>query len=52
MRDFNLVLKPNEYFLSEDDFGFFDSNLERHIYSIRHAAHHIGELNKVLRNLN
>ena len=42
--------KPDDYFLSKDDFGRFTSNLERHIYSIRHAAHHIGELNKELRN--
>ncbi|MHA2009478.1 MAG: hypothetical protein ACXABO_02565 [Promethearchaeota archaeon] len=44
--------KPNDYFLSKDDFGDFASNLERHIYSIRHAAHHIGELNKALRDFN
>ena len=44
--------RPDDYFLSKDDFGTFASNLERQIYSIRHAAHHIGELNKVLRNFN
>jgi hypothetical protein len=44
--------KPDDYFLSKDNFGYFSSNLERQIYSIRHAAHHIGELNKALRKLN
>ena len=44
--------KSDNYFLSKDDFGTFASNLERHIYSIRHAAHHIGELNKELRDFN
>ena len=44
--------KSDDYFLSKDDFGTFASNLERHIYSIRHAAHHIGEMNKELRNFN
>jgi hypothetical protein len=42
--------KSNDHFLSKDDFGTFTSNLERHIYSIRHAAHHIGELNTELRD--
>ncbi len=39
-------------FLSKDKFGFFSSNLERHIYSIRHAIFHAGELNKTLRDNN
>jgi hypothetical protein len=44
--------KSDDYFLSKDDFNTFTSNLERHIYSIRHAAHHIGELNTELRDFN
>ncbi len=44
--------KSDDHFLSKDDFGTFASNLERHIYSIRHAAHHIGELNTELRDFN
>jgi hypothetical protein len=44
--------KSDDHFLSKDDFGTFVSNLERHIYSIRHAAHHIGELNTALREFN
>ena len=44
--------KSNDHFFSKDDFGTFASNLERHIYSIRHAAHHIGELNTELRDFN
>lgn len=36
-------------FLQADNFKYFSSNLERQIYSLRHAAHHIGELNKALR---
>jgi len=40
-------------FLSKDKFGQnFSSNLERHIYSIRHAIFHAGELNKTLRDNN
>lgn len=39
-------------FLSTDKFSDFSSNLERHIYSIRHAIFHVGELNKTLRNNN
>lgn len=39
-------------FLSKDEFGYFSSNLERHIYSIRHAIFHAGELNKTLRDNN
>ena len=47
----NKVLKntSDETFLQADNFKYFSSNLERQIYSLRHAAHHIGELNKVLR---
>ena len=50
--DAKIKEKSDDHFLSKDDFGTFASNLERHIYSIRHAAHHIGELNKELRNFN
>jgi len=34
----------------KDDFSWFNSKLEKYIYSLRHSMHHIGELNKTLRD--
>ncbi len=50
--DAKIKEKSDDHFLSKDDFGTFASNLERLKYSIRHAAHHIGELNTELRDFN
>jgi hypothetical protein len=42
-------LKDPEW-LKKDDFAWFDSIMEKYLYSLRHDMHHIGELNKTLRD--
>jgi len=34
----------------KDEFHWFNSILEKYLYSLRHSMHHIGELNKALRD--
>ena len=46
----NLIETSDNDFLQPGEFKWFKSRLERHLYSIRHAEFHIGELNKSLRD--
>jgi hypothetical protein len=45
----NLHNTSDSDFLQQGEFKWFKSRLERHLYSLRHAEFHIGELNKSLR---
>jgi hypothetical protein len=38
--------------LNKDDFHWFQSIYEKYLYLLRHDMHHIGELNKALRDWN
>ncbi|MHA1935853.1 MAG: hypothetical protein ACW97A_11270 [Candidatus Thorarchaeota archaeon] len=42
---------PDEEFFEKDGFYWFNSLFERMIYTLRHSAHHIGELSRALREL-